>query len=299
MKFGESRAGKGGILLVMLASTLWGTSGVASQLLGAQAQTTALSIGTLRLVVASPILLVAAGAMLGRKLWPASGRDLGYIALIGVCLALDQALYFMAIDFVGVTVATLVAICCSPLLVTLFTALRERRAPSRMMVSIIAVALAGTVMLVTGSSRTGGATSPVVGVLCAVGAGCGYAGVLLLSRFLSGRYHPLQITALGFTIGAICLWVVSQMVGFVGTYPLNGWLIVLYLGAVPTALAYGIFVFGMRTTPAPLASVLVLLEPLTAALLSWLMFGERLSLTGLIGGALVLGAIYALSRGDT
>jgi DME family drug/metabolite transporter len=75
----------------------------------------------------------------------------------------------------------------------------------------------------------------------------------------------------------------------------TGWLIILYLGAIPTALAYGLFVFGMRTTPAPLASILVLLEPLTAALLSWWIFGERLSPAAIIGAMLVLGAVYALS----
>lgn len=295
MEIRESRAGRGGTLLVMTASTLWGTSGVASQLLADLAHTTPLSIGCLRLLVASPLLLATAWALLGPKLWSASRRDHGFIALVGVCLAADQALYFMAISFVGITIATLVVICCAPLLVTLFTALRERRAPTRFMVSIIVVALAGTVLLVTGSSKTGDASSPLLGVLCAVGSGFGYAGVLLLSRFLSARYHALQITALGFTTGAICLVVVSQVIGFVGTYPVRGWLIILYLGAIPTALAYGLFVFGMRSTPAPLASILVLLEPLTAAALSWGLFGERLSPAGIAGAVLVLGAIYALS----
>jgi len=295
METSESRAGQGGILLVMTGSTLWGTSGVASQLLADVAHTTPLSIGCWRLLVASPILLVAAWALLGPKMWPASWRDFGSMALIGVFLAVDQALYFMAIEYVGITIATLVVICCAPLLVTLFTALRERRAPTRFMMSIIVVALAGTVLLVTGSSNAGGASSPLLGIVCAVGSGFGYAGVLILSGLLSARYHALQITALGFTIGAICLLAVSQVIGFVGTYPVTGWLIILYLGAIPTALAYGLFVFGMRSTPAPLASILVLLEPLTAAVLSWGLFGERLSPTGILGAILVLGAIYALS----
>jgi DME family drug/metabolite transporter len=217
------------------------------------------------------------------------------MALVGVFLAVDQALYFMAIAYVGITIATLVVICCAPLLVTLFTAVREQRAPTRFMISIIVVALVGTVLLVTGSSHTGDASSPLLGIFCAVGSGFGYAGVLLLSRLLSARYHALQITALGFTTGAICLLVVSQVIGFVATYPVTGWLIILYLGAIPTALAYGLFVFGMRSTPAPLASILVLLEPLTAAVLSWWVFGERLSPEGILGAILVLGAIFALS----
>lgn len=295
METTQSHAGQGGILFVMTGSTLWGTSGVASQLLANLAHTTPLSIGCWRLLVASPILLAAGWALLGPKMWPTSWQDFGSMALVGVCLAVDQALYFMAIEYVGITIGTLVVICCAPLLVTLFTSLRERRAPTRFMMSIIAVALVGTVLLVTGSSHTGEASSPLPGIVCAVGSGLGYAGVLILSGILSARYHALQITALGFTIGAICLLVVSQVIGFVATYPVPGWLIILYLGAIPTALAYGLFVFGMRSTPAPLASILVLLEPLTAAVLSWWMFSERLSPAGILGAILVLGAIYALS----
>jgi DME family drug/metabolite transporter len=133
--------------------------------------------------------------------------------------------------------------------------------------------------------------------LAFVGA-CAYAGVIFFGRFLSGKYPALQINALGFSAGAIWLLFIAQFGGFVGTYPVSGWLLLLYMGAIPTALAYGLFVLGMRTTSASTASVLVLLEPLTAALLSWVLFGERLSALGLLGAALLLGAIYALARAE-
>jgi len=55
---------------------------------------------------------------------------------------------------------------------------------------------------------------------------------------------------------------------------------------------------GMQTTSAPTASVIVLLEPLTAAVLSWLLLGERLTWVGIMGAVMLLGAIYALSRAE-
>ena len=54
----------------------------------------------------------------------------------------------------------------------------------------------------------------------------------------------------------------------------------------------------MRTTPAPVASVLVLLEPLTATLLAWLLFDERLSAVGIGGAVLLLAAIGLLSQDE-
>ncbi len=284
-----------GTLLIMIASTLWGTAGVVSQSLATLTNMNPLSISAFRLLIAAPILLIVGWRLLGRKLWSGSRQDIGMMALIGILMAADQALYFAAISFIGVTISTLIAICCAPLLVTLFTALIERKAPTRFMLIIVFLALVGTTLLVTGSSASGRSSSPLVGIVCAVGSACGYAGVLLFGKFLSGKYHSLQITALGFSTGAICLLIVSQIVGFVGTYSATGWLLILYMGMVPTALAYGLFLFGMRTTPAPLASVLVLLEPLTASVLSWGLFGERLSVLGVVGAMLLLSTIYVLS----
>src|SRR5258708_6127381 len=284
-----------GTLLLMIASPLWGTAGIASQGLATLTNMNPLSISAFRLLIAAPILLLVGWRLLGRDLWSGSRRDIGLMALIGVLMAADQALYFIAISFVGVTISTLIAICGAPLLVVLFTALIERKAPTRFMVGIVFAALLGTALLVTGSSASGRSSSPLIGIACAAGSACGYAGVLLFGKYLSGKYHSLQITALGFSTGAVCLLIVSHIVGFVGTCSVTGWLIILYMGIFPTALAYGLFLFGMRTTPAPLASVLVLLEPLTASVLSWGLFGERLSVSGIVGAILLVGTIYVLS----
>lgn len=284
-----------GMLLIMTASTLWGTSGVTSQALAMLTKMDPVSISAMRLGIAAPILLVVGWRLLGNKMWSASRRDISLMALIGVLMAADQALYFVAISFVGVTISTLIAICCAPVLVVLFTSLIERRAPTRFMLAIVFCALLGTVLLVTGSPVSARSSSPWFGIACAAGSACGYAGVLLFGKFLSGKYPSLQINALGFSTGAICLLIVSHAVGFVGTFSAPAWVLVLYMGAIPTALAYGLFLVGMRTTPAPLASVIVLLEPLTASVLSWGLFGERLSALGLFGVLLLLGTIYVLS----
>jgi drug/metabolite transporter, DME family len=295
----QARPLRRGLLYVMIASTLWGTSGVASQALAQLTQTNPLSISALRLGVAAPLLLLAAWHLLGRQLWSATRRDFGLMLLYGVMMAVDQALYFAAIALTGVTIATLITICSAPLLVTLFTAIFERKMPSRITLAIIGLALLGTVILVgSGTGQATNGSSSLLGVGYALVAACVYAGVIFLSKFLSGKYPSLQITALGFSAGAICLLVVANLVGFVGVYPAQGWLIILYMGALPTALAYGLFMLGMRTTSAPVASVLVLLEPLTAAVVARVLLGERLTPLGIAGAVMLLGAIYALTRAE-
>src|SRR5258708_11453322 len=185
-----------GTLLIMIASTLWGTAGIASQGLATLTNMNPLSISAFRLLIAAPILLLVGWRLLGRDLWSGSRRDIGLMALIGVLMAADQALYFIAISFVGVTISTLIAICCAPLLVVLFTALIERKAPTRFMVGIVFPALLGPALLVTGSSPTGRPSSPLIRIARASGSPRRYAALLLFRNDLSRKHHPPPIPPL-------------------------------------------------------------------------------------------------------
>ncbi|HZS87474.1 MAG TPA: DMT family transporter [Chloroflexota bacterium] len=80
-------------------------------------------------------------------------------------------------------------------------------------------------------------------------------------------------------------------------YPPQGWLLLVGLGLIPTAAGHLLFQSGMRTTPATAASILTLMEPLTATILAWILFGERLGPGGLPGALLLLGALAVLYRG--
>ncbi len=51
-----------GLVLILIAALLWGTVGVATKTIYTLADTTALSVGFLRLAIATPVLLLACGA---------------------------------------------------------------------------------------------------------------------------------------------------------------------------------------------------------------------------------------------
>ena len=122
--------------------------------------------------------------------------------------------------------------------------------------------------------------------------------ISLCSRALAGRYHPLQPITIGFGAGAALLLPFALVSGLAVAYPAAGWLLLLHLGLVPTALAYALFLSGMRHTTATVASIVTLVEPLTSTMLAWALFGERLGPLGLLGAALLLGAIGLLYRGE-
>jgi len=287
-----SRAGgRRDVLLVLTAGVCWGTAGVAGSALGSRAGLSPLAVGWYRLAVAT-VLLVGLRVVAGRAPLPRVGRDLPRVAAVGVLLAVYQVSFFAAVARAGVGPATLVTLGAAPVLVAL-AGLRRGR-PSATLLAALASALAGLALLV-GVPSGGAPGARLAGSAFALTSAAGYAGVTLLSRGLAGRVAAGDLTVLGFSVGTLAALPLAATAGLSPAPDLGVLALLLYLGAVPTALAYGLFFAGLRTTGATAAAVLTLVEPLTAAVLAALLVGERLGPAGLAGSALLLGAVVALA----
>ncbi len=290
-----AREPRSGFLFILLAAISWGTVGIVTQTLYRLTATNALSIGFFRLAIATPLLAAACWLLLRERMFRIARRDLLLMMLLGAMEALYQVCYFSAIAFNGVTVATLITLCTAPVLVALLSTFLTRERPVMVVWLALLSAVGGTVLLVNARVAAPGTSNSLLGPLLALGSALGYAVVILCARSLSGKYHALQINTIGFATGAVLLFVCAFASHLVITYPLAGWLLLGYVGSIPTALAYALFLAGMRFTPATVASILTLLEPLTAAVLSWILFGERLGPLGIVGACLLLGAILVLA----
>ena len=107
-------------------------------------------------------------------------------------------------------------------------------------------------------------------------------------RMLAQRYHPLQITTIQFSAGTLVSLAFNLLAGTQFNFVSANWPLLLYLGIITTAVAYGLFLSGMKTTSGTTASILTVAEPLTAAFIAWTLFGERLDAVGLVGAALLV-----------
>jgi DME family drug/metabolite transporter len=253
-------------------------------------------VAFLRLALAVPVMTLTTAVVLGRRGFLAAPRDLLLMGAIGIVLAAYQLLYFGAIQRVGVAVATLVTLCTAPVIVAAISVglLGERL--TRQLVVAAGLAIAGTVTLVSPSDGASLDVRTGVGILLALGSALGYALLTIVSRRLARRYHPLTPLTIGFAVGSVALLPALLLEGAPVFYPVVSWGLLLYLGAVPTALAYVLFTIGMRTTVATVASLVTLIEPLTAAGLAWLLFDERLGPLALVGAIVLLGAVSLLTR---
>jgi DME family drug/metabolite transporter len=132
--------------------------------------------------------------------------------------------------------------------------------------------------------------------MLAVISGSGYATYTILAKRLLRLGHaPERVMAASFSLGALLLAPVLLLgdVSWIATT--DGLAMALYLGAIPTALAYVLFARGLRhITPGETATI-TLAEPLTATGLGILALGERPGAIAAIGAALVLAGLITLA----
>lgn len=296
-----TRSARAGLIQISLAGVLWGTGGLAVQVVRDELPMSVLVISAWRMGIAA--LALAAVLVLTRQ--SAGVVELlrtrpAYAVLVGTATAAYQALYFASVVNVGVTVATVVSLGLAPVLLTVGEAVRDRRAPDRTQLLVLAAALTG-LLLVSGSADSGtSGPHPVLGLLAAVGSGTAYALTTALGRPLAQVSSPLALTTTTTTVGAIALLPLAGVSALTGSPVLTADPVaagtLLYLGVMTMALAYGLLYAGLRTTPGSAAVVATLLEPVTAALVAAAFLDERLGVLGVTGTALILLAVAGLGR---
>jgi DME family drug/metabolite transporter len=292
-RFLESRRG---LLSVSAAAALWGTTGVIAQHLHARFGLSVLAISFYRLAVAA-VVLAPVLIRTSRLQWRSILDHRVGVGVSGVGLGVYQALYYLAVTWVGVSVATLVSLGLAPVALIVVAAARDRRRPSPSTLAIAGFALVGLglVSLFPAHSHNS-APHPTLGVLAAVGSGLGYAAATLVTQHLSRHTSALGLTALTSTIGAVSLLPCALFIGSGLTFAAEpeSLLQLGFIGAGATALAYALFYAGLRTTPSEISSVLTLIEPLTATALAVLLLSEPMSGAGIVGSVLLLAAVAGL-----
>ncbi|RZU34196.1 DMT family transporter [Blastococcus saxobsidens] len=283
-----------GFVLVVLAALCWGTAGFSGSLVTRHSDLGPLDIAWHRMAIGAVVLSAGFALFRRRRGGTAAPLDRGTwvrLGLVAAGLAAYQLAYFAAVATAGVSIATLVALGLAPLLIALgATALGHGR-PDRATVVALVAALVGLVLLVGVSAGADTGTTIVLGALTAVGSALGYAVVTLAG---GGVPAGIPVTLVGFAGGALLLTPVALAAGLRFTADPVALGVLLYLGAVPSALAYGMFFTGLRTVPGAVAAIVTLLEPLTATALATAFLGERLSPAALAGGVLVLAAVAGL-----
>lgn len=278
----------GAALLVLAGASLFGTVGTA-QALGPDVP--ASSLAAARMLATGVLLLVTAAVVGGRAgIRIAAGHAPTWFA--GVGQASFNLCFLAALREAGVAVGTLLAIGAAPVITGLVT-----RRVTRTWLVATTVAVAGLALLVGG--QHGAADAPSwLGVALALGAAASYATYIVAGNVAEARGLETQsYLAAVFAVAAVATlpWLLLGDVGWVGSA--GGALLLGYLVLVPTVIAYSLFNRGLRGVRSSTAATLGLIEPVVAATLAFLVLGERLRPTGLLGAVLVLLGLLLIVRG--
>jgi drug/metabolite transporter (DMT)-like permease len=250
----------------------------------------ALALG--RLVVGTVLLGVV--VLIGRRwVWP-TRREWVYIAVFGIAWfgGYNVALNIAEHTIDAGTTAMLVNI--GPILIALGAGVFLREGIPRWLAIGAGVAFVGAILI--GFASTGGHLGSGVGILWCLLAALLYAVGVLFQKPALRRLPNAQVTWLGCLIGMIaCLPFSGQLLSGLQSAPVGGWLGILYLGAIPTSLAFSTWAFALSRMPAGQLGVSTYLVPAIAILLSLLVFGVVPPILAIVGGVICLVGV-ALSR---
>ncbi len=243
----------------------------------------ALALG--RLAVGSVVLSVA---QLARRAWVRpSGREWALIAICGVAWF---AIYNVALNAAehhvdAGTAAMLVNV--GPILIALLAGALLGEGFPRWLFIGVGVAFGGAALI--GVATAGSAGSDGAGVLLCLLAALAWAVGVIAQKQVLRRLPALQVTQLACIVGALtCLPFTGQLASDLGTASSGALAAMVYLGAVPTAVAFGTWAYALSQTSASRLGVTTYLVPPLTVLGAWPVLGETPPVLALAGGVLTL-----------
>ncbi len=274
-----------GLLLVLAAAFLWGLLGIFGKL----AQVRGLSpleIAFWRATLGGGLYL--AHALVSRARLP-RGRDALVTALFGLTgVSVFYAAYQLAVRSGGASLAS-VLLYTAPAFVALMSWLFLQERLGRRELLAVAGTIAGISLISLGGGQ--GVHPTVAALGWGLLAGLTYSLYYLYGKLFFSRFAPPALYAVALPIGAAGLAPFTHF-----THKDAGaWGLLVLIAVFSTYLAYLAYAAGLRLLPATRASVIASLEPVVAAGLAALVFGEQLSALAIVGAVVVLGAALTLS----
>ncbi|MDF3829782.1 MULTISPECIES: carboxylate/amino acid/amine transporter [Pseudocitrobacter] len=284
-----------GMMNVLIAAVLWGSSGVCAQYIMEQSQMSSQFLTMTRLLFAGLILLTLSFVhgdrifriMKNRK----DALSLLFFTLVGALTV--QLSFLMTIEKSNAATATVLQFLAPTIIVAWFSLVRKSR-PGMLVFAAIGTSLIGTFLLVTHGNPTslsisGGAL--FWGIVSAFTA----AFYTTYPSQLIARYGTLPIVGWSMLIGGAVLLPFYAGQGESFTLSGNVVLAFFYLVVIGTSLTFSLYLKGAQMIGGPRASILSCAEPLSSAFLSLLLLGITFTLPDWLGTLLILSSVILIS----
>ena len=216
-------------------------------------------------------------------------------ALPGVFLAGDLATWHTSLHMTSVTNSTLLAN-MAPIFVTLASWLFLHQRIRGSFVAALALSIVGVVVL-NGAGFSFGADSHVRGDAVAIGAAVFYAGYFIVLARARNEFSTPVVMLWSTIAAAICVLPIALLFErALLPHSLAGWAILIGLGWLVHAGGQGLIAFSLAWLPATFSSLTLLIQPVVAAVLAWIVLSEPLRPLQAVGGAIVIAGILLARR---
>jgi len=283
---------------VLVASTLWGTTGVAATFapdvsplaIGAAAMGIG---GVLQALIALPQIAYSKSQIISQ--WK--------LLLVGsLAIMIYPLAFYSSMRLAGVAVGTVVSIGFAPIASALIEYFFDKKKLSKRFKAGALLGITGATILCIAKADTqlnyslSALNSDVAGILLGIVAATTYA----LYSWDAHRLMKLGIparAAMGtlFGVGGVFLFPTLILTGKPFLYSWSNAAVGIYMAIIPMFFGYLCFGYGLARIPASMATTISLFEPAVAAILAVVIVGEILPVAAWNGIALIICSLFVLT----
>ena len=250
-----------------------------------------------RCVYALPVLWWLARAE-RQAFGPREGGQRRLALIAGVFFAADLVSWHYAIQLVGAGLATVLGN-TQVIFVAIAAWLWFGEKLSARFFAALALALLG-VLLISGVVGNGAyGENPALGAALGLFTGAAYAGFLLFQRLgnrdMRRPAGPLFDATLSAAVASALAGIALSEITFLPSWPAHGWLVILALSA--QVVGYLLISVALPRLPSALTSIILLVQPVAAVVLTMLLLHEQPSFIQLTGVALVVAGVAMATVG--
>lgn len=273
---------------------LWGGTFIAGRV--AARDVGPFSAAFLRFAIASVFLLAMTLRAEGRLPAIKKGQILPLFLLGMTGVFAYNVFFFKGLKLIHAGRASLI-IANNPVFITLFAALIFRERLNVIKAFGILLSVTGAMIVISrgdvGEIFRGGLGWGEAFIFGCVASWVAYS---LIGKSVMTGLSPLVSVSYSSLIGAVALFVPACLEGLlreVSTYPATAWLCLFYLGFFGTVLGFVWYYEGINRIGPTRAGQFINFVPISAILLAFVLLGEPITLSLLIGGILVISGVYA------
>ena len=213
-----------------------------------------------------------------------------FLLLGGLCFALDMSIWNWSLSYTSVANATLMAN-IAPVFVVIFGVLFLGYKIEISFVVTLLLALLGVFLVILPGEQIM-VFGDSLGILAAVF----YAGYILSIKDLTNILQPAKTLFLVTIITTLFLLPISLIEAESLNLSKSEFFILISYAIFSQTFAQGLITSGISKVSAHLSSLVLLMQPVAAAFYGWFFLQELLNPLQMVGGLIVLAAIYLASR---